>query len=94
MEASWRPLGALEKAWSAKASRGVWGALGRLFGPFGPPKTLLGSALGRPKGTKETGFELPGDQMGAPKGPRRVLKLAPKANQVENVKTTKIADGT
>ena len=30
----------------------------------GAQKTLLGSALGRPKGTKETGFALPEGQMG------------------------------
>ena len=66
-----------------------WGALGGLG-----PKTLLGSALGRPKGTKETGFPLSEGQMSAQKRPRRVLKLVPKANQAENEETIKIVDST
>ena len=74
-----------------EVSRGVWGALGRLLEAFGTQKTLLGSALGRPKGTKESGFTLPEGQMSGPKGPRRVRKLAPKANRAENRKTSKIA---
>ena len=61
---------------------------------FGAQKTKLGSALGRPKGTKESGFTLLEGQMSGPKGPRRVRKLAPKANRAENRKTTKITDGT
>ena len=59
---------------------------------FGTPKTLLGSALGRPKGTKETGFAAPEGQMSAQKGPRRVVKLVPKSNQAENEETKKIVD--
>ena len=51
---------------------------------FGTPKTLLGSALGRPKGTKESGFALPGGQIGAQKEPRRIL--------AENEETIKIVD--
>ena len=88
LEGSWRLLGALEEAWSAK------GTLGRLLDAFGTQKTLLGSALGRPKGTKESGFTLPEGQMSGPKGPRRVRKLAPKANRAENRKTSKITDST
>ena len=61
---------------------------------FGTQKALLGSALGRPKGTKKTDFALPEGQMSAQKGPRRVLKLAPKANQAENWETIKIVDST
>ena len=70
-----------------------WTPLGALLEAFGAQKTLLGSALGRPKG-EETGFEFPGGQMGAQKGPRRVLKLAPQANQVENGETTNIVDNS
>ena len=68
-----------------------WTPLGALLEAFGAQKTLLGSALGRPKGTKETGFALPEGQMSAQKGPWRVLKLAPKANQAENGKPTRLS---
>ena len=77
-----------------EASRGVWGALGRLLEAFGAQKTKLGSALGRPKGTKETGFALPEGQMSAQKEPRGVLKLVPKANHAEHWETIKIVDST
>ena len=77
-----------------EASRGVWGALGRLLEAFGREKAKLGSALGRPKGTKETGFPLSEGHMSAQKRPRRVLKLVPKANQAENEETIKIVDST
>ena len=66
---------------------GFQGRMGRLAEAFGAQKTKLGSALGRPKGTKETGFALP-------ERPRRVLKLVPKANQAENGETIKIFDST
>ena len=42
----------------------------------------------------ETGFELLGGQISGQKVPRRVLKLAPKANQAENRKATKLVDNT
>ena len=61
---------------------------------FGTEKTLLGSALGLPKCTKETGFALPEGQISGQKGPRRVLKLVLKVNQAENADTTKIVDST
>ena len=85
LELSWQPGGLLEASWNA---------LGALLEASGPQKTLLGSALGRPKGTKETGFALPGGQIGAQKEPRRILKLVPKANQVENWETIKTVDST
>ena len=59
-------LGALEEAWSAKGRLpgmyvalldASWGALGALLEAFGAQNTLLGSALGAAKATKETGFE-------------------------------------
>ena len=103
LEASWRALGGLlEPLKRLGRPRGgfqgcmgrSWTPLGSLLEAFGAQKTLLGSALGQPRGTKETGLALPGGQMGAPKGPRRVLKLAPKANQAENGETINIVDGT
>ena len=48
LELSWQPGGLLE---------GSWNALGALLEAFVAPKTLLGSALGAAKATKETGFE-------------------------------------
>ena len=83
--APWPPAGLLER--SGKP-------FGRLLEAFGPQKTKLGSALGRPKGTKETGFALPESHMNAQKEPRRVLKLVPKVNQAENWETIKIVDST
>ena len=85
LELSWQPGGLLEPSWNA---------LGALLEASGAQKTLLGSALGRPKGTKETGFALPEGQLSAEKGPRKVPKVAPKANQAENGETTNIVDCT
>ena len=92
LEASW----SLEKSLvgSRRVSRGVWGALGRLLEAFGAKETKLGSALGRPKGTRDTGFALPEGQISAQKESWRVLKLAPKANQAENQEPIKIVDST
>ena len=59
---------------------------------FGREKAKLGSALGRPKSTKETGFAFSEGQMSAPKRPRKVLKLVPKANQTEIEETIKLVD--
>ena len=99
LEATWRALGGLLEPLKRLGRprggfQGRYGALGRLLDAFGTQKTLLGSALGRPKGTKETGFALPEGQMSDQKGPRRILKLAPKANQAENEETIKIVDST
>ena len=103
LEASWRSLGGLLEPLKRLGRRrgGFQGRMGRSWMPlgalleaFGAQKTLLGSALGRPKGTKETGFALPEGQMSAQKRPRSVQKLAPKANQAENGETIKIVDST
>ena len=67
-----------------------WMPLGALLEAFGAPKTLLGSALGRPKGTKETGFELPRAKWEPKREPGRVPKQAPKAIRAENGKVTKL----
>ena len=56
--APWPPAGLLER--SGKP-------FGRLLEAFGAQKTKLGSALGRPKGTKQTGFALLEGQMSAQK---------------------------
>ena len=87
LEASWRLLGALKKAWSAKGwLPGAYGALlERSWRPPGPPKT---SALGRPEGTQETGFSDLGGQMPSQKEFRRVPNQGPKVIQAENVKIT------
>ena len=67
LEATWRALGGLlEPLNKLGRPRGgfqgrmgrSWTPLGELLEAFGAPKTLSGSALGRPKSTKETGFEL------------------------------------
>ena len=63
MESSWSCLGSLEVSWNA---------LGELLEAFEVQNTLLGSALGQPKGTLEIGFELPGGQMASQKGARRI----------------------
>ena len=83
LEGSWRPLGALEEAWSAK---------GRLPGAYGALLDASWGALGRLRDLKKfsdrllagprTGFALPEGQMSAQKG--WVLKLAPKADQAED----------
>ena len=53
----------------------------------GPKKIKLGSALGRLKGTKETGFSMPGGQIPSQKEPRRVPNRGPKMVQAQNGKT-------
>ena len=71
--------------------------MGRSWTPLGgfrAQKISLGSALGRPKGTKEIGFPLPEGQTSAQKGPRSVSKLDPKTNLADNAETIKIVDGT
>ena len=95
LEGSWRHFGALQEAWSAKGRLpGAYGAL--LDGSWRPSgqKKKLGSALGWPKSTKETGFALSEGQNSAQKRPRRVLKLVPKVNQAENWETMNIVDST
>ena len=69
-----------------------WTALGALLEISETQKTLLGSALGRPKGTLEIGFELIGGQIPSQNEPRRVPNRGPKAVQAENGKTIKIVD--
>ena len=61
-----------------------WSALGALLDISETPKTLLGSALGRPKGTLEIGFELIGGQIPSKNEPRRVPNRGPKAVQAQN----------
>ena len=67
--------------------------MGASWDALGAQKTLPGAALGRPKGTKETGFALPRAKWEPKKEPGRVPKLAPKAIRAENGKITKLTYG-
>ena len=78
LQLSGQPGGLLEVSWNA---------LGELLEAFEVQKTLLGSALGRPKGTLEIGFDLHGDQISSQNEPRRVPDRGPKAVQAENGET-------
>ena len=78
LELSWQPGGLLEASWNA---------LGALLEISETQKTLLGSALGRPKGTLEIGFELIGGQIPSKNELRRVPNQGPKAVQAQNGKT-------
>ena len=44
-------------------------SLGALLDGFGAEKKVLGSALGRPEGTSETGFSMPGGKIPPKKSP-------------------------
>ena len=85
LELSWQPGGLLEASWNA---------LGALLGASGVQKTLLGSALGRPKGTLETAFSDLGSQMPSQKEPWRVPNRGPKVIQAENGKIIKLVHCT
>ena len=61
-----------------------WTPLGALLEALGAEKSNLGSALGRPEGTEETDFELPGGQIPSQKKPRKVPNPGPKAIRAEN----------
>ena len=73
--ASWPPAGLLERSWRP---------LGALLEALGAEKQVWGSALGRPKGSYETGFSHLGGQMPSQNEPRRVPNPGPKAIQAEN----------
>ena len=81
LELSWQPGGLLEASWNA---------LGALLEAFGPQKSNWGSALGRPKGTLETGFNDLGGQKAPKTEPGRIQNGAPEATRAENCKTTKL----
>ena len=69
---------------SVQAFFSSWKPLGALLEALGAGKTYLGSALGRPEGTEETDFELPGGQIPCQKKPRIVPNPGPKAIRAEN----------
>ena len=76
LEPSWRPLG--YGSFSRSLIFASSWPLGTLLETSGAPNTLLGSALGRPKGTLETGFSVLGSQMASRKEPRRLPNRGPK----------------
>ena len=80
LELSWQPGGLLEASWSA---------LGALLDAPGPLQTKLGTALGRPKGTLETGFNDLGGQKAPKTEPVRVQNGVPNRVQVEKGEITK-----
>ena len=64
--------------------------MGASWDALGAQKALSGAALGLPKGTKETGFELPRAKWEPKREPGKVPKRTPKAIRAENGKITKL----
>ena len=85
------PLGAVWAAWRSLGGllERSWSALGGIRGP----NKVIGSALGRPKSSLETGFSHLGGQIPSQKVPRRVPNRGPKAIQAENGETLIFNDG-
>ena len=69
-----------------------WMPLGALLEASGPPQQVLETAPGRPEGTEETGFSMPGGQIPSQKEARRVPNRGPKTIRAENSKTLNFND--